>query len=232
MQANKLAFSSRKVYGLPMRDLKAVISGDLIASSVKGAAAIDAAMASLAETAADLSGLTESDTRFTRHRGDGWQIYVDVPGLALTCALAMAASLRRSGAGLDTRQAIGFGRVETLPPATLGGAFGEAFELSGRSLDQMPRGARLCLANRLIVTPWHEALIALIDWQSGRWSKEQAEAVLCRLLGARRPNADLAATLGITRQAFEARLSSAGFPALEPALHAFQSADWTEYPDV
>ena len=216
MQANKLAFSSRKVYDLPMRDLKAVISGDLIASSVKGAAAIDAAMASLAETAADLSGLTESDTRFTRHRGDGWQIYVDVPGLALTCALAMAASLRRSGAGLDTRQAIGFGRVETLPPATLGGAFGEAFELSGRSLDQMPRGA----------------LIALIDWQSGRWSKEQAEAVLCRLLGARRPNADLAATLGITRQAFEARLSSAGFPALEPALHAFQSADWTEYPDV
>lgn len=215
-----------------MRGIKAVISGDLIASSAKGGAVIDGAMATLADTAARLSALTESDTRFTRHRGDGWQIYVDVPGLALTCALAMTTALRRSGAGLDTRQAIGFGRVETLPPSALGGAFGPAFELSGRALDQMPRGARLCLANRLIVTPWHEALIALIDWQSARWSKEQAEAVLCRLLDEGRPNAELAAGLGITRQAFEARLSSAGFPALEPALNAFQSADWTEHPDV
>jgi len=215
-----------------MHSIKAVISGDLIASSAKGGAAIDAAMANLADTAARLSNLTESDTRFTRHRGDGWQIYVDIPGLALTCALAMTTALRRSGAGLDTRQAIGFGRVETLPAKALGGAYGEAFELSGRALDQMAKGVRLCLANRLIVTPLHEALIALIDWQSARWSKEQAEAVQGRLLDANRPNADLAATLGITRQAFEARLSSAGYSALEPALHAFQCADWTEYPDV
>jgi len=215
-----------------MRGIKAVISGDLIASSAKGGAAIDVAMASLAETAAHLSMLTESDTRFTRHRGDGWQIYVDLPGLALSCALAMATALRRSGTGLDTRQAIGFGRVERLPAETLGGAYGEAFELSGRALDQMAKGARLCLANRLIVTPWHAALIALIDWQSARWSKEQAEAVQARLLDAARPNAELAAGLGISRQAFEARLSSAGFPALEPALQAFQSADWTEHPDA
>ncbi len=228
----RLAFSSRKVYDLPMRDIKAVISGDLIASSAKGGAVIDAAMVNLADTAARLSILTGSNTRFTRHRGDGWQIYVDIPGLALTCALAMTTALRRSGTGLDTRQAIGFGRVEILPPATLGGAFGEAFELSGRALDHMPRGARLCLENRLIVTPWHEALIALIDWQSARWSKEQAEAVQAMLLDGTLSNAEHAAKLGITRQAFEARLSSAGFPALEPALHAFQNVDWTEHPDV
>lgn len=215
-----------------MTPIKAVISGDLVASSGKGAAAIDAAMAALAETAAKLSHLTESDTRFTRHRGDGWQIYVDLPGLALTSALAMATGLRCSGVGLETRQAVGFGRVETLPAATLGGAYGEAFELSGRALDQMAKGARLCLANRLVISDLHEALIALIDWQSGRWSREQAEAVHSVLLNETLSNAERAALLGITRQAFEARLSSAGYPALEPALTAFRAATWVEHADA
>jgi hypothetical protein len=42
--------------------------------------------------------------------------------------------------------------------------------------------------------------------------------------------AQLAARLGVTRQAVQSRLAGAGLAALEPALNAFDLYPWTEAP--
>ena len=210
-----------------MQPLNAVITGDLVNSTRQGAAETDRAMGVLARMAKALSDMTGADTRFTRHRGDGWQIYLATPGLALRSALVMATGLRADGLGIETRQAIGVGRVDRLPdPAVgLGAALGAGFTISGQSLDAMAKADRLCLAtpNR---APFQQALIGLIAWQMGRWSREQAEAVNLALRHPSQPTLAMAAQLGITRQALEARLTSAGFRALSPALLAFEAHDW------
>src|SRR5690606_33341086 len=93
----------------PRAGTAAILTGDLVGSTEKPVAALEQAMQALAETARGISAWTGADTRFTRYRGDGWQIYVAVPGLGLRAALTIIARLRAADAGLATRAAIGIG---------------------------------------------------------------------------------------------------------------------------
>lgn len=209
-----------------MQDIRAVITGDLINSRRHRPEDLDAAMNTIARQANLIAWQCAADTRFTRYRGDGWQIYLDFPGLCLSAALQITAALRAADTGIATRQSIGIGTVTSLPNTNLAAAQGDAFEASGLSLDHMEKSRRLTIAGRGIVTPFHEAIIGLADWHSARWSAPQAEAMRMMLESEEKPQAEMAAKLGITRQALQARLSGAGYAAWEPALHAFQSADW------
>ncbi len=215
-----------------MMHIKAVITGDLIGSTAKGADAIDKSMVAMANVANRLSNAAGAQTCFTRHRGDGWQIYLDLPGLCLRAALMIAAELRAQNTGLATRQSVGLGTVEPIISNNLSSAFGVAFEVSGSGLDHMDRNRRLLIGGRGIVTPMHEAIFALADWQSARWSREQAEAISIMLSDRQISFADGASTLGISRQAFQARLTTAGLAAWEEALLAFESDNWSEHPDA
>ena len=214
-----------------MDQLCAVITGDLIGSTAAPAAELERAMGSLADTARGLSELCGADTRFTRHRGDGWQVYIDFPGLCLSAVFQFAAALKAIDSPLRTRQSLGLGRVDHLPPQSLAAARGTAFEASGQGLDLMDRARVIEVHGRGIVTPWHEALVALADWHSRRWSREQAEAVLLSLRHEGATYTELAARLDVSRQAFRARLEGAGFPAWDQALTAFQAADWDKAHD-
>ena len=215
-----------------MGDIKAVITGDFIDSSDQSGAQLDRAMALVARQAEHLSAQAGGNTRFTRYRGDGWQIFLDTPGLCLAAVLQIAAALRADRQDMVTRQSIGLGTVSHLPDGDLAAARGEAFELSGHGLDRMKRGARLTIENRLIVTPWHAAIIGFAEFHTARWTPEQAEAMALWLRDqadatqADGTQADLAAVLGITRQACQARLAGAGLPAWQKALSAFQGATW------
>lgn len=213
-----------------MQDVKAVITGDLIQSRRHRPEALDAAMSAIAQQADRISHQTGHDTCFTRHRGDGWQIYLDLPGHCLGAALQITTALRATGLGLATRQSIGVGRLTTQPSGSLAAAQGDAFEASGHGLDHMEKSRHMTIGGGSFVTPFHEAIIALADWHSARWSPQQAEAVRMMLETDGKTHADLAADLGITRQALQARLSGAGFAAWEPALLAFQSAHWGALP--
>ena len=88
----------------------AILTGDLVGSTEKPVRALERAMDALAEAARGISAWTGADTRFTRYRGDGWQMHVALPGLALRAALTAFARLRAADAGLATRAAIGIGR--------------------------------------------------------------------------------------------------------------------------
>jgi hypothetical protein len=205
--------------------MKAVITGDLVGSSNHTASTIDQAMLVIRLQAELLGERCGESARFTRFRGDGWQIYLHNPRLCLWAALQITAALRASGLGLATRQSIGIGIVEHLPSGNLGEAYGEAFLASGLCLDLMFATRRLAIGGPNVSEPYR-AIVALADWYSLRWTVQQAEAVHEMLAYPKLFMAEHAARIGITRQAFSARLSGAGYFAWAQALGAFALTDW------
>jgi hypothetical protein len=209
-----------------MENISAVLTGDLIASTDATPKTVDNAMAVLSSAANRISEWTNTNTLFTRFRGDGWQMFLSSPGLTLRCCVFLIASLRASKIGLATRISVGIGTASRLGEGTLSDASGEAFVLSGHGLDRMAKTKRLEIAGAWDLNSWQTAIFDLVAWQSGRWSHEQAQAAMIALEPGNHTQADMAARLGITRQAMQARLNSAGIPALHGALRAFEMASY------
>lgn len=198
--------------------LTAILTGDLIASTTRPEA-VARSMQVLGDAAQAAAGWSDCAPKFTRFRGDGWQIRVPA-GHALRAALLVAARLRADDA-LATRLAIGIGTLDHAGGRDLSDASGDAVTASGRALDHMPRGQVWGIAGK--VQPWAGALVALGAWHSARWSREQAQAMAAMLADPDLTQAQAADRLGITRQAWQARLSGAGFAAWQPSLRAFES---------
>jgi hypothetical protein len=213
-----------------MTKAKAVLTGDLIGSTKAGPAATDRAMDALASAAHEVSFWVHADTRFTRYRGDGWQMYLHgQPGLVFRVCIFLAARLRNADTGLASRFAAGIGSVNHVGSTSLSDANGEAFEISGRALDTMERKGRMTIGGDG-VTPWHEALFEIADWMIRRWSREQAEAAALALEHDGASMAELAERIGVTRQAFESRLAGSGLRALETALWVFDNETFLPAP--
>lgn len=212
-----------------MHPVHVVLTGDLVASAESTPSSVDAAVRALEAGATEVALWTGHDTHFTRFRGDGWQLYLDTPDLSLAAVLLLVATLRARRTGLDTRVAVGFGAIDGLGESRKGlsDASGEAFTLSGRALDEMPRHRRIALAGPGVVRRWHEVVFDMAHWIAGRWTPEQAEAVSLALdPRERRTQADMAGILGVTRQAVQARLSGAGWDAVVGAVTAVREHDW------
>jgi hypothetical protein len=235
MQANWLAFLLSNPFDLLLPDagrktcgmvLHAVLTGDLVLSTRSTVAEIDRTMDLIESSALAF----DPSTRFQRYRGDGWQIYAGAAGQGLGAMVLVAASLAAAEA-LSSRIALGLGTVEGLQHDSLGRAGGGAFVASGRALDKMTAGQRLAMAGAG-VDPLHHALLSYIDAQTRGWSPQQAEAVALSIGPAtRQPQQTRAAGLGISRQAFAARLATAGFPLVEQAIHAFSTRFQAEQSD-
>ncbi|MCX7888951.1 MAG: hypothetical protein N2422_04365 [Rhodobacteraceae bacterium] len=194
----------------------AVITGDLIGSAAAPADRVEEALRRIGACAAGF----DPGTRFSRFRGDGWQILLAEAGLGLRVALAIAAELAAAG-GPQSRMAIGIGAAAGIAGPTLAAATGTAFVASGRALDAMAGGRRLDIAGEG-VDRLHRCLVDYIDRQVQDWSVEQAEAMAMRLgPGQPPPRSRIAARLGITRQAVAARLAAAGHDLIERATAAF-----------
>ncbi len=212
-----------------METYAAVLTGDLVASTNAGSPAVEKAMSELVSASREIQTWPLANikftrlTRFTRHRGDGWQVFLDFPGNALRACLFYTARLRASDCGLTTRISVGLGKIDSLGTNDLSDARGDAFTISGHGLDEMPRSSRLTIFGNRQMEPWHTAIYDLADWQSRRWSREQAEAIALALDPSTPTQEEMAKTLRITRQALQARLSSAGFHALTAALSAFEN---------
>lgn len=223
-----------------MESIQAALTGDLIASSDAGSAAVDGAMEVLRTAAADIAAwrFAEStavgDTRFTRFRGDGWQILVSKGTFGPRAALSMYARLAARPDLPRTRVAIGLGTVDTLPGPDLSDALGAALAISGRTLAEMRHGEHLRIAGTAPhgpVTPLTAAFVALIDDRIADWTPEQAEAV-ARVIapGAPTQNA-IAASLGISPQALSARLTGAKWPTLRTLLARWEEPQPRAAPD-
>lgn len=226
-QSTRLAFTKSNAYNLPMKDI-AVLTGDLVASTAAEGQAVEGAIEALRTAAHILSAWLGHDTRFSRFRGDGWQLYVERPGMALRATLYLLARLRASEAGLATRLALALGPYDRLGETGLSGASGLVFEQSGHALDAMRSKERIAFDTPMFgaapseLGPWQGAVVTLAHWQASRWSREQAEAIALALDPINPTQDQIAQSLGITRQAVQARLKGAGLAALQPALAAFE----------
>jgi hypothetical protein len=205
-----------------METRAAVLTGDLIASTQAGQAATDATIA-LIETVANLvSDTSRADIRFTRFRGDGWQIFSSDPTSVFRLTVLVLANLQSRLDLPKTRISAATGSVAFLPETGLASASGQAFSMSGQALDTMTT-QRLVFQTDEHGWPWKHALFSYLEWQSGRWSPEQAEAVAIAFSQAPPRPRDVAEILGISRQAASARLQGAGFGPLSETEDSFRS---------
>lgn len=202
--------------------IHAVLTGDLIASTSAPRDRIAAAMAALAAVGQEP---WLPDLRFTRFRGDGWQMLLPRPGLALRLALRLSAGLAARQVGLATRISIGFGGVDHAGGADLSDAAGGAFTRSGRGLDHMARGRRWAVAGGSGLPGWTCGYVDLAEWQAERWTAGQAEVVADWLDPEPRRQEDRADRLGLTRQAWKSRFDGSGIAAWGAALAAFEAWD-------
>ncbi len=167
--------------------------------------------------------------KFTRYRGDGWQIHLDTAGAALGTLIWLHAKLRATGLKIDTRMAVGIGHVTTLGTTSLADAAGPAFESSGQAIDKMGK-TRLEIAG-MGVTADHHALFGLIEHIVFGWTPNQSEAAAIALANPDMTQEDIATRLGISRQAVQLRLAGAGAAHIKKAIDAFHAHDFSKAPD-
>jgi hypothetical protein len=215
----------------------AILTGDLIGSTRAPQRRVDHTMALLSgglPPGNRWDGWTAEAVRFTRHRGDGWQMLAPEPELALRWAVTLLAGLRAASDALGTRISIGIGAAASLGTEDLRDASGPAFEASGRGLDAMRRDESLFMmggdtSRSGTTTPRlsgaEKASLMLIDERIARWSPEQAEATAHFLHPSAPPATEIARRLSITPQAVSYRLKGAGARTLKDALSALE-ADW------
>ncbi len=202
--------------------LAAVLTGDLVGSTNAGKVAIDETMDEISATAQLID--RHGSFRFTRFRGDGWQMVIVPYQRALRSAVMILAALRAKRDLLPTRIAIGVGRIEGLGTEDLRDASGPAFTYSGQALDNMSRGERLFHTFHGAQMPAQIASI-LIDDRIRRWTPEQAEAAAIYLDPCQPTSSKVARLLGISPQAASYRLIGAGAGALREALTQLETLE-------
>jgi hypothetical protein len=201
-----------------------ILTGDLIGSTGHPAGKVDAAMHVVRTAAASIAAWHSlySDTRFTRFRGDGWQIYLAEPQFCLRAALYIAASLRAKDTGMATRVSIAVGLSDNLGTHDLADAAGPVFQLSGRELDSMPRLAQIAMAG-LSIGERDKIIARQMFERTTRWTVQQAEAMALYLHPDNPTLQDIAPTLGISPQAVNYRLGGAGASQLRMNLQLWES---------
>jgi hypothetical protein len=164
-------------------------------------------------------------------RGDSWQWLVTMPDKSLKLAIFMRSLLRNTvqDVDLDTRIAIGIGKVQMIPEGDLARADGDAFRRSGELLDSFGRGDRMGVSlPRGIDSTVAEALravVQLIDLQVRQWTDKQAHAVCAAILGfTQRESARLWFKPSISQQAVGQHLDRAGWSTLEIGLAFYEHA--------
>lgn len=200
----------------------AVLTGDLVASTALTPDQLSRAMDALAQCAGAQAAWHGAPLRFARHRGDGWQVALARPALCLRGALAFRAALRALGDGFDSYISIATGDAVQTTADSLNALNDPVFVASGRGLDALKQAAPQRIAHADGGAP--RAATILADHISQGWTPPQAAAILPMLDPDTPTVTAIADSLGKSRQAVTKSLHAAGWPALSPALLAFEDA--------
>lgn len=170
-------------------------------------------------------------------RGDGWQFVSTDPVGSLRQGLYYRARVKAEmgSSRVDTRFSLGIGSIDFLPPEGPSAGAGQAFNLSGQGLDEMDRQAYLTIrfppefdSNLAIVL---QATGRLIDRLAQDWTDRQALAVSGALLDLTQVRIAERSFKGqVTQQAVAQHLASAGWPAVQSGLEAFETVMRRSFP--
>jgi hypothetical protein len=208
--------------------LCAVLTGDLIDSTKSEQAVVERAFSALMEAGEAVRGFDlNGGARLERFRGDGWQTLVFDPRIALRAALLLTAAVASVDRSIATRIAVGFGPINGLHQSGLGSSDGPAFRVSGRLLENMPRGARLAFASEGIdrdALMWRAAAFALAGAVAESWTAKQALVMQSLLLKPAPTQTEVASRLGVTQQTVQRHFESAHGPLIGNVLEKAEAA--------
>ncbi|QED37050.1 hypothetical protein FK178_04695 [Antarcticibacterium arcticum] len=180
----------------------------------------------------------EKSVRFNIYRGDSFQGIVKSPEVALLIAIQIKAAVNRIHLKktkksrayskiADFKLAIGIGTQE-LEREALSESNGQAFQFSGRSLDEMKNENR----KTRIKTPVEEidaefnTAFFLLDTITDKWSTASAEVVYFLLRGLK--EREIAAEINISQSAVNQRKKAAGWEAISGLLNRYQQVITTK----
>lgn len=203
----------------------AVLTGDLVESTALGPDKIARAFEALEDCARTQEAWHRAPLHFTRHRGDGWQVVLARPEMALRSALAFRAALRAIGKEYDSYMGIAVGDPNGDVRPNLNDETSKVFADSGRWLEwaknKVSSGeTRLGYGSGTLI-----ATAVLADEISRNWTPAQAAAVLLALPPTEpaKTATEIADVLGKSRQAVSKSLAAAKFDPLLMALRFIEA---------
>lgn len=207
---------------------RAVLTGDLVNSTQLNPASLTRARQTLLAAAEEIEGWDKAvvGAQAEFFRGDSWQLLLMKPQFFLRGAIFLRASLRGADEDWDTRIAVGLGRVDKVDKQRTSLSSGEAFTLSGRTLDGIGAANMAVAAGPGIpgggLAPLTHICSVLVD----DWSQKQAQAARLALSPQPPTQAEMADRLGITQQSVSKTLAAAKIPALLQAIQYCERLNW------
>ena len=218
--------------------LYAVLTGDLVRSSLLSVAQSKDAMERLRKAADEFAGVYPKSVvgRLDTFRHDSWQLLLTRPELALRAALYLRATLKmQSDAEVkyDTRVSIGVGLVESIAKRRISDSRGAAFTRSGKGLDAMKdQGLAFASTDKPSADEsWiAQGVVPLLDCVVGDWTATESRAAHGALMGwtqeetATRWSGDGANVEQPTRQAVAKALVRAHWATVDVVLESVERA--------
>lgn len=204
----------------------AVLTGDIVGSTGLGSEKIRTVFDILERCAKDQHGWIGKTLQFSRHRGDGWQVILARPEMALRSALAFRTALRARNRQFDSYIGMASGAIPAPIGADLNAETDRVFTLSGAALDDLKQSKTPLRMIHNDLGPMDGAVI-LADRMLQGWTQAQSQA-MALALDPDHPisYSDIASKLGKSRQAVTKALKAAGIEHLERALDSIErSAD-------
>lgn len=205
--------------------LNAVLTGDVVNSTQLPPLRRQALLARLNALFEEVANSPKPELRihFEIHRGDGFQGLSPHPEHALRQALLVRSFLRADAGAevFDARLAIGVGTVQLLTDRVQT-SDGEAFQYSGRLLDELKKSA----ARTAVHTPWAEVnaelsvSLLLLEAVVSKWSSRQAEVVYQKLVG--KTETEIAQLFATRQPAINQRAKAAGWHAVDRLVKRYE----------
>ncbi len=218
----------------------AVLTADLTDSSLYAEAFLNEVINTLNREFAKLTReYGKEKVKFTIYRGDSFQGVIKEPHEALEIALQLKTAINQlhlkkkkkktaSPKMADFKMAIGIGEQE-LERESIAESNGQAFQFSGRTLDEMKkenRKTRLMTAFPEINDEF-DASFLLMDTVTERWSTASAEVVYFLLQQLK--EREVAKELGISQSAVNQRKKAAGWEAVSVLLERYRQVIQNKY---
>jgi hypothetical protein len=212
--------------------MKAVLTADLIDSSQYDEGVLKKVLDTLtSEFDLIIDQNKKKKIRFNIYRGDSFQGIVENPENALLISLQIKAAINRIhlkktrknktySKVADFKIAIGIGTID-LERKAISESNGQAFQFSGRSLDEMKTGnrkTRLKTPNEEVDDEFNTSFY-LLDTITDKWSTASAEVVYYLLKGYK--EREIATELNITQSAVNQRKKASGWEAITILLERF-----------
>jgi len=211
----------------------AVISADLLSSSSYSKTLLEKVIYALNKEFTSLEKLSEKDSGFKIFRGDSFQGIVYDPSKALRITLQLKTAINRihlhendSNRAFkkeaDIRIAIGIGSYDFKRDSIME-SNGQAFQFSGRTLDDMKKENRKLQLKTPVENINNEfnTSLYLFDTLADKWSTASAEVIYYLLNGFK--ETDIALELGISQSAVNQRKKAAGWDAIDSLLHRYET---------